>query len=505
MPGKNKRDTGPGAAPNAGPDHPTPHTEESGPARDSGADRDAMAALLQRQRTGFNLEPFPSARQRKADLQRLGRKTVEYQQALTEAMSQDFGGRAPQESIIGDILPSVMALRHNARRVRRWMRPEPRSVHPLYWPARAEVVYQPLGVVGVVVPWNYPVFLALGPLASILAAGNRAMIKVSEHAPETGKVLKMLLADCFPDSRVAVIQGDADVARAFTGLPFDHLLFTGSTAVGRRVMQAAADNLTPVTLELGGKSPVIIDDSMNMDTAVERFLWSKTLNAGQTCVAADYVLCPGHRVEELVQSCRRVHRRLYPDELHNPDYASIINQPQFIRLHQWLAQARHAGARVETPGGPDLQPDPYRRRFPLTLVIDPPRDTPMAQQEIFGPILPVLTYQGLDDAAAHIRAGTRPLALYVMSHKAGVQDFFIRNTHAGGMAINDAALQVVQDDLPFGGVGHSGMGHYHGREGFITFSNAKSVFRRGRLSFNKLIFPPYGRWGHRLLSWLYLR
>lgn len=467
--------------------------------------KEALTGVLERQRAAFNAAPYPSAEQRIDDIRRLKDRTVAYEQELTSAMNTDFGRRAPEESLFGDILPSVMAARYAAKKVRKWMKPERRHVHPLYQPAKARVFYQPVGVVGIVVPWNYPVYLALGPLIAALAAGNRAMIKVSEYAPETGRVLRRLLAECFDEDQVAVVEGDAEVARAFSALPFDHLLFTGSTAVGRMVMKAAAENLTPVTLELGGKSPTIIDEQIPMDTAVERFLWGKDLNAGQTCVATDYVLCPESRVEELLASARELQRRLYPNELENGDYASIINERQFSRLNDWLEEVRGTGARVESLSGDDLRPDAAQRRFPMTVVVNPPQNTKVAREEIFGPIMPVVTYRSLDEAAEYVRARPRPLALYLMSFRKSVQEFFIRNTHAGGMAINDSVMHVAQDDLPFGGIGESGIGHYHGKEGFITFSKPKAVFERGKMSFTSMIFPPYGRWSHKLIKRLYLR
>jgi len=466
---------------------------------------ESLKSLLDRQRAAFNAAPYPSAEERVSDITRLKDHTVAYEKRLAKAMDADFGGRSGDESLIGDILPSVMAARYAAKKVRTWMKPERRSVSPLYQPAKAMVIYQPLGVVGIVVPWNYPVYLALGPLISALAAGNRAMIKVSEFAPETGRVLKEMLAECFPEDQVAVVEGEADVAQAFTALPFDHLLFTGSTQVGRLVMRAAAENLTPVTLELGGKSPTIIDEHIPMDTAVERFLWGKGLNAGQTCVATDYVLCPDSRLEELLDSASRLHRKLYPDEINNPDYTSIVNDRQFKRLNDWLEEVRGTGARIETLGGDNLKPDPSARAFPLTVVVNPPQHTKVAQEEIFGPILPIVTYRTLEEAAEYVRARPRPLAMYVMSFKKAVQDFFIRHTHAGGMSINESVMHVAQDDLPFGGVGDSGIGHYHGKEGFITFSKPKAIFLRGKLSFTNLIFPPYGRWTHKLVKRLYLR
>ncbi|MBA1145963.1 coniferyl aldehyde dehydrogenase [Ectothiorhodospiraceae bacterium WFHF3C12] len=475
---------------------------DSGEQRSS---REALTALLNRQREAFEADPYPSAEQRIEDITRLKDALIKHEKMLAEAMNSDFGCRARDESLLGDVLPSVMGARYAAGKVRKWMKPERRHVSPLHQPAKARVVYQPLGVVGIVVPWNYPVYLAMGPLIAALAAGNRAMIKVSEFAPETGKAVRQVLDECFDEDKVAVIEGDAEVAQAFTALPFDHLLFTGSTAVGRLVMKAAAEHLTPVTLELGGKSPTIIDDEIPMDMAVERFLWGKDINAGQTCVATDYILCPESRVDELLASARKLQKRLYPDEMSNPDFASIINERQFERLSGWLDEVRNTDARVEPLGGSDLRPDPEKRRFPLTAVVNPPADTKVAQEEIFGPLLPIITYRDLEDAASIIRRGTRPLALYVMSLNKDVQEFFIRNTHAGGMCINDSVMQVAQDDLPFGGVGASGIGHYHAREGFLTFSHAKSVFERGKLSFANLVFPPYGRWSHKLVRKLYMR
>lgn len=466
-----------------------------------------MEQILLAQRARFIAEPMPSLQQRQEKLKALKRALLQYKNPLCEALHRDYGQRNPQDSLLADILPCVLNLNYTLRHLKKWMKPSRRHTGLMLAPAKVEVVYQPLGVVGIVVPWNFPVMLSIGPLITALAAGNRAMIKLSEFTPHTNKVLRELLAGVFDHDEVAVFEGEADVAAAFSALPFDHLLFTGSTAVGRHVMHAAADNLTPVTLELGGKSPALVAPDMPLALAVERMVFGKSLNAGQICVAPDYVLVPEGKVDDFVAEYQKQFRKMYPQGVASPDFASVINDRQYQRLSRLLDDARQKGARVLPCH--DAARDDQAHRMITHLVLDTHDDMLLRQDEIFGPLLPVIPYRELDDALDFIRRRPRPLALYLMSFDAELQQKVVTTTHAGGMCINDSVVHVGADDAPFGGVGPSGMGHYHGREGFQTFSKAKTVLRRGKVSTAKLATPPYNgrirKWVQKLMLAFFLR
>lgn len=431
----------------------------------------------------------PDTSWRRERLEGLSRAIRAHEQSLVAAVSRDFGHRSAQETRLLELFPSLQTLRHARRHLSRWMRPERRSVGFWLWPARARVVYQPLGVVGVMVPWNYPLYLSLAPLVGALAAGNRVMLKLSEHTPATNQALIRMLEEAFSADQVVALDGDVTLARAFSALPWDHLLFTGSARVGRQVMAAAAQQLTPVTLELGGKSPAIFAEDARWDRSVERCLMAKLLNAGQTCVAPDYILLPTGTESRFVEIARSVVARRYPDMPGGMDYSTIINESQFQRLGELLSEAEAGGARVIRLG----EPEPETRRMPLTLVLNAPPSCRLLGEEIFGPVLPLISYQGLDQAMAYVNQRPRPLALYYFGENRGNAHRVIKGTVSGGVAVNDALLQVAADDLPFGGVGESGMGAYHGREGFETFSKKKSVFIQSRFSLAPLLYPPYGR------------
>jgi coniferyl-aldehyde dehydrogenase len=446
---------------------------------------------------------MPSLEQRRNRLSALKGALLAHKQPLCDALALDYGQRSDYDSLVADILPCVMQVNYSLKRLKGWMRPARRHPGLLLAPARVEVHYQPLGVIGIMVPWNFPVMLSLGPLIGAIAAGNRAMIKLSEFTPHTNAVLRTLLAQVFGDDEVVVIEGDAGLAAAFSTLPFDHLLFTGSTAVGRLVMAAAAPQLTPLTLELGGKSPCLIAPDMPLALAVERMIFGKSLNAGQICVAPDYVLLPRGQEQGFIEAYQTHFRRLYPKGLDSPDYGSIINAAQYERLTAWLAEAKQAGAQAHPCASP-ARDDGARRLVPH-LLTEVPGHCQLMQQEIFGPLLPLVPYDSIEEAIAYVAARPRPLALYLMSLDETLQSRLIRETHAGGMAINECLFQVAADDAPFGGIGPSGMGHYHGHEGFLTFSKAKTVLRRGRFSAGTLIHPPYRRWYQRLMMALFLR
>ncbi|WP_447744712.1 coniferyl aldehyde dehydrogenase [Pseudomonas nicosulfuronedens] len=459
-----------------------------------------LETLLERQRQAYRANPMPEAGQRIQWLKSLANLLVTEQKAIIEAINSDFSNRSADETLLAEVMPSLHGVHYAAKRVKKWMKPSRRSVGMQFMPASAKVIYQPLGVVGVIVPWNYPLFLAIGPLAGALAAGNRVMIKMSESTPESARVLKELLAKVFPEDLVAVVQGEVDVGVAFSKLPFDHLLFTGATSVGKHVMRAAAENLTPVTLELGGKSPAIISASVPMKDAAERIAFGKSLNAGQTCVAPDYVLVPQNRVDEFVESYRQVVQGFFPKLENNPDYTAIINERQLARLNSYLADAQARGATVVP-----LFPQAQGRRLPQALVLNVNDEMKIMQEEIFGPLLPVIPYQNLDQALSYVNERDRPLALYFFGYDKREQDHVLAQTHSGGVCLNDTLLHVAQDDMPFGGVGPSGMGHYHGHEGFLTFSKAKGVFSKPRFNAARVIYPPYGKSLQKLVFKLFIR
>ncbi|WEW99606.1 coniferyl aldehyde dehydrogenase [Pseudomonas nitroreducens] len=459
-----------------------------------------LETLLERQRQAYRANPMPDAGQRIQWLKSLANLLVTEQKAIIDAINADFSNRSADETLLAEVLPSLHGVHYATKRVRKWMKPSRRSVGMQFMPASAKVIYQPLGVVGVIVPWNYPLFLAIGPLTGALAAGNRVMIKMSESTPESARVLKDLLAKVFPEDLVAVVQGEVDVGVAFSKLPFDHLLFTGATSVGKHVMRAAAENLTPVTLELGGKSPAIVSASVPMKDAAERIAFGKSLNAGQTCVAPDYVLVPQNRVDEFVESYRQVVQGFFPTLENNPDYTAIINERQLSRLNGYLADAQARGATVIP-----LFPQAQGRRLPQALVLNVTDEMKIMQEEIFGPLLPVIPYQTLDQALSYVNERDRPLALYFFGYDKREQDHVLARTHSGGVCLNDTLLHVAQDDMPFGGVGPSGMGHYHGHEGFLTFSKAKGVFSKPRFNAARVIYPPYGKSLQKLVYKLFIR
>ncbi|WP_428636683.1 coniferyl aldehyde dehydrogenase [Shewanella sp.] len=463
----------------------------------------SLNQLLARQKASFREQGAPSRQQRETQLIALKQALLSHQQAIVDALNADYGHRSSDDSRISDIMPCVNNINYTLKKLKGWMKPSRRHAGILLAPAKVQVQYQPLGVVGIIVPWNFPVMLSIGPLITALAAGNRAMIKLSEFTPETNKVLKQMLADLFDESVVAVIEGEADVAAAFSALAFDHLLFTGSTTVGRHVMRAAADNLTPVTLELGGKSPVIIAPDMPLDTAVERMIYGKCLNAGQICVAPDYVLLPKGKSDAFVQAFIAKFKQMYGEIGDNPDYGAIINPRQFERLKAVLQDARDKGAQITPSSQETLAPD--SRKLPVQLITGVNEQMLVMQEEIFGPLLPIIEYDNLEQAIDYVNDRPRPLALYIMSFDSDTQQRLLNQTHSGGVCINETVFHVAADDAPFGGIGPSGMGHYHGKEGFLTMSHAKTILSRGKLNTGKLVHPPYGTAIQRLLMKLFLR
>jgi acyl-CoA reductase-like NAD-dependent aldehyde dehydrogenase len=453
---------------------------------------ESLQADFTRHREAFRREPYPDAATRRERLDRLARIVREHQAEWQEAIAADFGGRSRHETQLLEIFPSLEAIRHARRHLRRWMRPEGRSTSLWFLPGRSYVMPQPLGVVGIVVPWNYPLYLAIGPIVPALAAGNRVMVKMSETTPATGALLARLAVRHFPGGELTVANGGPDLAAAFCALPFDHLLFTGSTGVGRMVLRTAAENLTPATLELGGKSPAIVGRGFPVEEAASRILFGKCLNAGQTCIAPDYALVPAESVDAFIAAARRTVATLYPALAANPDYTAIVDERHRQRLARCREDALAKGARaIEiNPAGENLAATGKIAPTILTGVDDAME---VMREEIFGPLLPVLPYGDLADAIAYVNARPRPLALYLFEHDGAAIDRVLRETVSGGVSVNETLLHVAQDDLPFGGVGPSGMGRYHGREGFDTFSQRKSVFRQSRLNGLKLFRAPYGK------------
>jgi len=462
-----------------------------------------LSTILTDQKQAFRNAPNPSAKERIAQLLALKSALLSHQDKLVSALNTDYGQRPKQDSLIADIMPCVVNINYTIKRLNKWMKPQRRHAGLLLAPAKVDVHYQPLGVVGIMVPWNFPVMLSIGPLITALAAGNRAMIKLSEFTPGTNQVIKEMLSSIFNEDTVVCIEGEADIAAEFSSLAFDHLIFTGSTTVGRHVMRAAADNLTPVTLELGGKSPVIIAPDMPIDTAVERLIFGKCLNAGQICVAPDYILCPKNDVEAFISSYQRQFQKMYGTSNENEDYANVINSTQHNRLLSWLDDATNKGAKVVSANGQEI--DRESRALATQLVTETTDDMLIMQQEIFGPILPIISYEDISEAIEYVNQRPRPLALYIMSFDEDTQQQILNQTHSGGVCINETIFHVAADDAPFGGIGDSGMGQYHGKEGFLTFSKAKTVLTRGKLNIGKFIHPPYGGLIQRLMLKLFLR
>jgi coniferyl-aldehyde dehydrogenase len=464
------------------------------------SDEEAMRTKFDRLREAAGRDPCPPWGVRKRRLEVLYTLLHDQGGRLAETISADFGHRSRQETQLLELFPSLEAVRHALRHGAAWMRDERRATSLWFLPGSSKIVYQPLGVVGIIAPWNYPLYLAAGPLVAALAAGNCAMLKLSEFTPRTAELFDELVRKAFGDDEVVVVTGDAALAAEFSRLPFDHLLFTGSTAVGRHVMHAAAENLTPVTLELGGKSPTIVGHDADLAQAAERIVLGKMFNAGQTCIAPDYALVPEDSVEAFVTEAKAVVVRLYPDLPSTPDYSAIINARHFARLVDYAEDAKALGAELIPLS--NAAPDQQMRRMPPVALLRVTDAMRVMQDEIFGPLLPIVPYRTLDDAIRYVAARPRSLALYYFGRDNGDIDRVLRETHSGGVTVNDVILHIAQDDLPFGGIGPSGMGHYHGRDGFLAFSKAKGVFHQARLNGMGLFNPPYGQRFARLIRLL---
>jgi len=475
---------------------PTPITSHVADA----AEIERMRRLFDMQRSAFEAAPYPDLAARKAKLRKLIDALRRHQNEIVAAVNADFGVRAGAETKLVEVMGPILEARHALSHMRKWMKPRRRSTELLFLTNSAWVEYQPKGVVGIIGTWNFPLYLTIGPLIAALAAGNRAMVKVSEFSPRTTALLHTMLGECFGEDEVAVFGGAVEAAQAFNALPFNHLVFTGSPRVGREVMRAAAGNLTPVTLELGGKSPAIVGSDANLRDAALRIAHGKAFNAGQICVAPDYALVPRGKSTEFAAAVRDAFGKLYPTVGGNAEYTSIITERHAARLRQLLDDARAKGATLLSCG--DVAG--AGRQMALTVVTGVDDRMQLMQEEIFGPILPVLEYDRLDDAMALVRRGDRPLSLYAFGLSRTEQCRVLRETHAGGVTLNDWGWHVFQHDLPFGGIGNSGMGTYHGVEGFRELSHAKSVFKRQRWFPIGLFYPPYGNVVQRLSMRLYL-
>ncbi|MCU0976478.1 MAG: coniferyl aldehyde dehydrogenase [Steroidobacteraceae bacterium] len=442
------------------------------------------------QRRAFAGEAYPTPERRRDRLDRLEQALRRHEADIRRAIAEDFGHRSHDETLLFEQFMCIEGIRHARSELRKWMRPRRRGVAWWSLPGRAVVTHQPLGVIGIVVPWNYPLSLAVGPSIPALAAGNRVMVKMSEYTPRIGALFEQMIAEAFEPTEMTVVNGGVEVARRFTSLPFDHLLFTGSTPVGREVMKSAAENLTPVTLELGGKSPVIVGGDFDVAEAARRIMHGKLANGGQTCIAPDYALVPAASVDAFIAACRDATLRLYPALVDNLDYTSIINDRHFGRLAGYVEEARLKGATVHKLH-PD-ESDAARRRFSPVALTAVSADMRVMREEIFGPILPVVPYGEVGEAIAFVRERSHPLALYYFGGGEG-RKRVLRETISGGVTVNNTLLHFAQEDLPFGGVGPSGIGAYHGSEGFRTFSQAKPIYYDSRLSGSALLRPPYGK------------
>lgn len=454
--------------------------------------------LITKQRQAYVAGGAVSAETRIDRLQRAIDLIFDNRDAIVDTLSEDFGHRSSHQSLMSDIYATIECLKHSKKHLKKWMKQEKRKApFPMgLLGGKARVEYQPVGVVGIIGTWNFPINTIFSPLAGVLAAGNRAIIKCSEVTPKTGELVEQLVAKYFQEDELVAINGGPEVGASFSAAPFDHIIFTGATSIARHIMRAAADNLTPVTLELGGKSPVIISDSYDLNEAAERIINGKILNVGQVCLSPDYVFVPEAKLEDFLSAVMNHLNTLFPSLLNNPDYTSVVNARHFQRLQDYLADAREQGAdlREFNPANEDFSQQQGTHKLPLTVIVNPSDTLKVMQEELFGPILCVKSYKKLDDCLDYINARPRPLALYYFGKDKAEQRHILDHSISGAVTINDVIFHVSCEDLPFGGIGPSGMGNYHGIDGFRTFSHAKAVYKQSNLNFQKLggMLPPYG-------------
>ena len=458
---------------------------------------DNLNEVLEKQKKAHLRDGPLSVETRKEWIDRCIALLIKYQNEIAEAISEDFGHRSTESSLLADVAGSIGSLKSAKENIKKWVKPEKRKVTPSILGllgARLRLEYQPLGTVGVISPWNFPVTLTFGPLGSIFAAGNRAMIKPSEFTPKTSELMKKMFEEAFSEEEVAVFTGGPDLGEAFSSLPFDHLLFTGATSIAKHVMRAASENLVPVTLELGGKSPVIISKKSNFDVSVGRLMAGKTLNAGQICLAPDYVFIPKDKKEDFISQSKKVVTEMYPSLKENPDYTSVINQRHYDRLQGYIEEAKEKGFEVIeiNPSNEDFSQQAHHK-IPPTLIVDPDDSLSVMKEEIFGPILSVKTYENIEDTVDYINSKDRPLGLYYFGDDKEEMQNVLENTTSGGVTINDVVFHVGQDNAPFGGVGPSGTGSYHGVEGFKNFSHTKTIYTQSKFDgLFGLFRPPFG-------------
>jgi coniferyl-aldehyde dehydrogenase len=465
-----------------------------------------MEALLEKQRGAFLAEGFVSAETRLDRLNRALLLVHDNQTAIVDAIDQDFGNRSRHQSLMSDVYATMESLKHAKKHLRRWMKSEKRKVPmPLsLFGAKARVEYRPKGVVGILGTWNFPINTTFSPLTGALAAGNRVIIKFSEVAPATAALMGRLIADGFDETELATVSGGPEVGAAFSALPFDHLCFTGSAAIGKRVMKAAAENLTPVTLELGGKSPVIIARDANLEEAAVRIMTGKALNSGQACLGPDYIMVAEEQLEDFIRYATDWTSQMFPTVRDNPDCCSVINERHYGRLRSYVDEAVSAGVDVReiNPAGQDFDGQEGAYKIPFTFVVNAGDELKIMQEEIFGPLMAIKTYSTLEECTAYINSHPRPLGLYIFSQNEATQQRLLDNTLSGGASINDVMVHASIEDLPFGGVGSSGIGHYRGFDGFKTFSHARAVYKQSRINLQRLagMVPPYGERSEKTLE-----
>ena len=457
---------------------------------------DKMQKILDRQKRAYLNDGVVSNAVRLDRLERAVNVIKNNEEKFVNAMSADFGHRSRHQSLFSDIALSISPLRHAQKNLKRWRKSEKRSaMFPLnLLGAKARIDYQPLGVVGLISPWNFPVNLTFAPLAGVLSAGNRVMIKPSEYTPETSNAMAKAISEEFDADEIAVVLGGPETGASFSGLPFDHLLFTGATSIAKHVLSAAAQNLVPVTLELGGKSPVIVSESANMDSAAGAIMAGKMMNAGQICLSPDYVFVPKNRVQEFVESSKKAVTKTFPTLIDNPDYTSVINEKHFDRLSGYIDEAKQKGVEVVeiNPANEDFRQQPHNK-IPPTLIIDPPEELQVMQDEIFGPVMPIKSYDQVEETISYVNDRPRPLGLYYFGSNSKEESDVLDRTTSGGVTVNDVVMHYLQEDLPFGGIGPSGMGSYHGEDGFKRFSHAKAIYSQTKVgAVLEALRPPYG-------------
>jgi coniferyl-aldehyde dehydrogenase len=463
--------------------------------------KEELTALFKAQKAAFLTNIYPSYMERIESLKAIEAMVKKYRKKIEQALSTDFATHPPQLTALCELMGPIERARFARTNLKNWMKPQPRPAKRLlYGFSKTYVLYQPVGIVGNMSPWNFPIDISIGPLVDILAAGNRAILKPSELAPATAELVKEMISHTFAPDHVVVVTGGLKLAQEFTRLPWDHLLYTGGPAVAKMVMKAAAENLTPVTLELGGKCPIIIAEDSVDEKTVKNILATKVIKNGQMCITADYVFVPQASRDRFVELARAAMAMMLPSYTDNPQSTGVINERHLERLLGYVKDAKERGAPVVELSGSGV--NRTDRKLPFMVVLEPPADAEVMRNEIFGPILPVKSYRSIDEVIEYVNSNERPLALYIYTKKQTLADQVLKRTISGGACVNAAAIHAAVPSLPFGGIGNSGMGRHHGFEGFLTFSHQKAVFKSGFGYNPKLLYPPYGRMLDRVLNWL---